>query len=290
MQSGSDLEPRRIPLGGCCATVLSAGALSLDGGAMFGIIPKPLWGKQVAADERNRIRLACNSVLLDFDDGRRMLIEAGHGAKFGDKEIEIYQLDTPGWVEPSLKRLGVDVASISDVVVTHLHFDHAGGLTRWAGPEAAPQQTFPRARVHVQQQELHDARANFGVMKTTYRSENLAPLDEADVWRTVEGEHEISPSVHVLPLPGHTRGHQGVVVRGSERTLCFPGDVLPTAAHLGDAYNMGYDLFPLDNQTSKRQLLTRAAEEDWLLVLGHEVTTPVVTVQVDGRWFGLTGV
>lgn len=278
-----------IDLGGCTATVISGGTLKLDGGAMFGIIPKPLWTRQTPADEQNRIQLACNCVLVEWPgnpSGRRAIIETGHGDKFHEKELGIYAIDPARWLLPSLQQAGVDPASITDVVLSHLHFDHAGGLTQRTA-DGPPQAAFPAARVHVQRRELEDARANFGIMTNTYRAENFAAIDQLDAWRLIEGEADVLPGIRALPTPGHTRAHQSLVVRGSARTLVFSGDVMPTRAHCGAPYNMAYDVLPLDNRESKRALLAAAAERDWLIVLDHEAQTPVVTVAREREWFTL---
>jgi len=278
-------------LGGCRVSLLDGGRLRLDGGAMFGIIPKPLWSRATAADALNRIPLACNCLLVEFEGSdRRFIVETGHGAKYAQKEREIFEIDPSSWLRTSLAARGVDPGSISDVVLTHLHFDHAGGLTWLPDGASAPadaRPTFPAARVHVQRRELDDARANFGIMTATYRPENFAPIDRAEAWSLIDGEAEIAPGLHALPTPGHTRGHQSILLRGRERTAVFVGDVMPTAAHVGAPYNMAYDLFPIENRASKRELLSRAAAEDWLLLLDHEPRTPAVRVVTDKAWFRL---
>ena len=281
---------RQLDLGGVRVTLLDGGALRLDGGAMFGIIPKAMWARVSPPDESNRIALACNCLLVEWDDApqRRLIVETGVGAKYGEKEQRIFALDPRRWLRPALLAHGVAPETITDVVVTHLHFDHAGGLTWMDGAALVP--TFPRARVHVQRLEYADAQQGFGVMTATYRRENLAPLDEAGRWSLVDGEAEIAPGVSVRPLPGHTRGHQGVVIRGAARTVVFAGDLLPTAQHAGLPYNMGYDLYPVDNMETKRGLLAEAAAGEWWLVLDHEPRTPVVRVEEREGVMGLVAV
>ncbi len=273
-------------LGDCRVTLLSGGRLKLDGGAMFGLIPKPLWNRACPADDQNRIQLHCNCLLVEWPDSdRRLIIETGHGPKYAEKEQKIFAIDPTRWLRPCLIQHDIDPASITDVVLSHLHFDHAGGLTWKSDGALVP--TFPNATVHAQQQEYEDAHANFGVMTATYRRENIEPIDAADRWRLLNGDEQIVPNVRSLVTPGHTRGHHCIVVEGSDRTLVFTGDLMPTRHHLGAAYNMAYDLFPLENRESKRRLLTWLAETDGLLAIDHEVETPIVSVRQDGDWFQL---
>lgn len=303
----SGAERAVIDVGGARVRVLSGGGLRLDGGAMFGIIPRPLWTRGTPADEQNRIALGCNCLVVEWDDAtpRRVIVETGHGSKYSTKEQSLYAIDPARWLGAALADAGVAVETITDVIVTHLHFDHAGGLTEPLDGGAAPgdaraiaaRPTFPAAAVHVQRREFDDARANFGIMTMTYREENFAPLDEAGAWRWVDGPAEViaaprpgMASIRVLPAPGHTRGHQAVLIGGRDRTLLFPGDVIPTRAHVGRPYNMGYDLFPLDNRETKGRLLARAAAEEWLIVLDHEPERPVVRAVREGDWFRLEAV
>jgi glyoxylase-like metal-dependent hydrolase (beta-lactamase superfamily II) len=280
-------NPTRYDLGGCTLTLLSGGRLKLDGGAMFGVIPKPLWSRAAPADELNRIQLACNCLLVEWQGqgARRLIVETGHGPKYGPKEQGFFAIDPAVWLRPALLAAQVDPATITDVVVSHLHFDHAGGLTY--EEDGRLRLTFPQARVHVQRQEFEDARSGFGIMHATYREENFKPLDEAGKWNLLDGEVEIVPGVRALPAPGHTRGHQAVAVTGRDRSAVFGGDVLPTAAHLGPPYNMGYDLFPLQNRASKQQVLQWIARRDGLLVMDHEPDAPVTGVKAGKDWFEL---
>ncbi len=276
----------RYELGGCRVTLVSGGSLKLDGGALFGLIPKALWSRGYPSDAENRIRLACNCLLVEWaGSDRRLLIETGHGAKYTPKEQAIFAIDPARWLLPSLQGLGVDPASITDVVVSHLHFDHAGGLTCEQAGCIVP--TFPRARVHVQRKELEDARANFGIMTATYRAENWQPVEQAGAVRVLDGGGQIVPGVEAVPTPGHTRGHHSIAVRGRERMLVFGGDLMPTRQHVGAPYNMAYDLFPLENRASKQNLLSWLADERALLAIDHELETPVVTVRRAGEWFEL---
>ena len=280
-------QPPRFDLGGCTVTLVSGGSLKLDGGAMFGLIPKALWSRAYPVDEQNRILLACNCLLVEWPEQpqRRLIVETGHGPKYEAKEQRIFAIDPARWLLPNLEALGIDPQSITDVVVSHLHFDHAGGLTYERDGQVMP--TFPNATVHVQRREYDDARASFGIMTATYREENYTAIDEAGAWHLLDGDGEIVPGVHSRTTPGHTRGHHSIVIEGQRRSMIFGGDLMPTRHHLGGPYNMAYDLFPIDNRASKRELLAWVAEHDGLLAIDHELETPVVGVRPKGDWFEL---
>lgn len=252
--------------------LLRAGGFMLDGGAMFGIIPKPLWARLVEPDEKNRIPLQQNCVLLERE-GKLALIECGIGDKFPKKLRDIYCQEQRTVVD-ALREVGCDPSDISTVIVTHLHFDHAGGLTRWGADGETPELNFPSAEVVTQKVEWDDALANKSTMHKTYLREHLDPIRERV--RLVEGETEVLPGIRVFPTPGHTWGQQGVAFEASDGgTVCFPGDVMPTANHAGITFNLAYDVEPYTNMDSKRALLSRASQENWRLVLDHEPGVPV---------------
>lgn len=282
------IEPPRYDLGDCVVTLLDGGQLKLDGGAMFGLIPKALWQRVCPADYLNRIPLACNCLLVEWPhvSGRRLIIETGHGPKYGEKEQRIFDIDPEHWLLPTLHAAGIEPASITDVALTHLHFDHAGGLT--FEQNGRLQLSFPNARVHAQRHEVEDAVRNFGVMTATYRRENLQPVSDADAWRLLDGPEDVVPGVRCVPTPGHTRGHHSILIEGRARTLLFGGDLMPTRHHVGAAYNMSYDLFPLDNRESKRRTLEWLTERRALLAIDHETDWPVVEVHRDEEWFRLS--
>ncbi|MHC4991110.1 MAG: MBL fold metallo-hydrolase [Planctomycetota bacterium] len=254
-------------------TLLRAGSLRLDGGGMFGVVPRPIWSRLTEVDEQNRIPLQTNCLLLDGDGGR-ILIETGFGDKWTDRERGFYDLEHRTVVDALAER-SVAVAEIEHIVLSHLHFDHAAALTRLGG-SGEPVSTFPNATIHVQQREWDDARANRSTMTRTYLESHLRPI--ADQVRCVDGEAEILPGVRVMPLPGHTWGQQGICFDDAEGTVCFPGDVMPTANHVGPAFSMGYDMLPYDNMLTKQALLERACAERWRLALDHEPGEAVVRV------------
>lgn len=278
--------------------LLRAGAFRLDGGSMFGVVPKAIWSRLVTPDDANRIPLQTNCLLLtpeDSSDERRVLVETGYGNKWSDKERSIFALEDRT-IADALREADVEPDAITHVIVTHLHFDHAGGLTTLDGGEVVP--TFPNAEVIVQRTEWEDALANKSTMTRTYLRENLAPV--AERVRPVEGEVEAieNGGVYVEPAVGHTWGQQAVRFTGRPAgtkpaetpagTVCFPGDVMPTRNHAGAAFSMGYDMLPWENMRTKSTLLGRAHAQGWTLVLDHEPGDPAVRVVPDeeheGRW------
>jgi glyoxylase-like metal-dependent hydrolase (beta-lactamase superfamily II) len=211
-------------------------------------------------------------------------VETGFGGKWNDKERGFYDLEQRT-IEDALREIEVEPESITHVIVSHLHFDHAAGLTR-TGPGGAPVPTFPHAEVIVQRREWDDALANRSTMTRTYLKSHLKPV--ADRVRVVDGEIAVLPNVTVWPMPGHTWGQQAVRFDDAEGTVVFAGDVMPTRHHVHPAFSMGYDMEPYANMQSKRELLARAAGEGWRLVLDHEPGEAVVRVRADAdhadRW------
>ena len=257
--------------------LLRAGSLRLDGGGMFGVVPKSIWSRLTPPDEENRIHLQTNCLLLD-NGTTRVLIETGFGDKWSDKERHYWELERRTVID-ALAEVGCEAGQIDFVIVTHLHFDHAAALTRSdESGQAVP--TFPNATVVVQQTEWEDALANKSTMTRTYLRSHLDPI--ADRLRPMAGEQEILPGLAVWPMVGHTWGQQAVRFDDGEGIVCFPGDVMPTVHHASPAFNMGYDMLPHQNMLSKQKLLSQAAAEGWRVVLDHEPGRPVVTVASDG--------
>lgn len=268
-RSGPVPDPPTLQLGDLRLTALDGGHLSLDGGAMFGIIPKPLWARSVEVDAENRIPLATTCLLVE-PAGHRVLVETGcgHVSKYSDKERGFFQFGRH-WLLDSLAAAGIEPESIDLVILTHLHFDHAGGGTMPDG-RGGYVPTFPRAKYLVQRGEWEDAVEGHAVMSGTYREENLAPLERAGVLALADGDAEIVPGIRVELFPGHTRWQQGVVFESGGRRAVLPADLMPTSAHVGLRYNMAYDLLPYENMVNKKRLLDRAVEDNWLLLLGQD--------------------
>jgi len=248
-------------------SVVSGGVFKLDGGSMFGIVPKPLWQKICPPDEKNRITNDTNCLLVR-KDGRNILVDTGYGDKMTDRDRSIYGMSGSTILE-SLAARGVSAEDIDLVILSHLHFDHAGGATRM-DEEGRAVPAFPNARYVVQKGEWEDALNDYGTMKTTYRPENYRPLMDQGVLTLLEGDTEIEEGVRVEVTGGHTRYHQLVKVESGDTRAAYAGDILPMTTHLRAPYNMAYDLFPYDTMTAKMGLLRQAADEGWLMVWDHD--------------------
>jgi len=265
--------------------LLGAGLQRLDGGAMFGVVPKPLWERRIVPDELNRIPLAMRCLLIEHDDGP-VLVDTGLGNKEKKKFHEIYGVENAGhagptMLEDALAQAGYTPGEIRWVINTHLHFDHAGGNTHivreeagGSGEEERPKKevrlSFPNATYVVQRRELEFARHANERTAASYLAPNFDPVDAAGRWRLVDGEVELLPGIRLLPTPGHVPYHQSVLVSGGGETLCYLGDLVPTSAHLPLPWIMGYDLEPLVTLETKRALLSRAEAERWALAFEHD--------------------
>jgi glyoxylase-like metal-dependent hydrolase (beta-lactamase superfamily II) len=262
---------QRFTVGDLTCWTLEAGLQRLDGGAMFGVVPKPLWERRIAPDERNRIPLALRCLLVEHPDGL-VLVDSGVGNKEGEKFFEIYGVENAGQptaLEDAIRAAGHDPADVRWVVNTHLHFDHAGGNT-WKGPDGHTAVAFPQATYVVQRRELDFACSPNERTRASYLKHNFAPVAAADRWRFVDGEAVLLPGIRLLPTPGHVPFHQAVLVESAGQAACFLGDLVPTAAHLPAPWIMGYDLEPMVTLATKQVLLRRAADEGWLLIFEHD--------------------
>jgi glyoxylase-like metal-dependent hydrolase (beta-lactamase superfamily II) len=261
-----------LTIGDARLTMLNGGNFRLDGGAMHGVVPKTLWSKLVSCDALNRCEYATRCLLIEAA-GQRVLVETGNGDKFSPKLKDIYGIDHDRAIGDALREVGLSPDDIDFVVMTHLHFDHSGGATRHATSGSGLAPVFRRARHVVQRREWEDATNPHERNRASYLQENLAPLGEAGLLQLVDGEAEIVPGVRVVPTPGHTAGHQSVLIGqwdpGAPKAL-FLGDVVPTAVHVKLPWVMSYDLDPARTVETKRALFTRAVQEDWLLVWGHD--------------------
>ena len=256
-----------MSLGDARLTMINGGDFRLDGGAMHGVVPKTIWSRLISCDEHNRCSYTTNCLLVETEDSR-ILVDTGNGDKFPAKLRDIYGIDHDRSIASELKELGIDPASIDAVVFTHLHFDHCGGATRKTASGHEP--VFANATHYVQRAELEAAKAPHERNRASYLAENFGPLEEAGQLRVLDGNSEIAKGVSVLPTPGHSRGHQSVLIESGDSTALFLGDVIPTSLHVRLPFIMGYDLDVEATLESKRQLLERAEGGDWLLLFGHD--------------------
>ncbi len=265
-----------LTLGPYTVRFLSGGRFRLDGGAMFGVVPKVLWNRVAPADERNRIRMAMNCLLIE-GEGKRILVDAGSGTKNDPKFREIYAIERPEALLEQLASLGVAPEMVDAVALTHLHFDHCGGGTV-RGEDGRVRPTFPKARYYVRRQEWDDAHAANERNRASYFGENYDPLRESGQLTLHEKDQELLPGVSMRLLPGHTLGHQGVFFDLPDGRALYTVDLIPTAAHLPLPYIMGYDLYPMTTLETKRAILRQATEENWLFLFEHDPEVHAVRV------------
>lgn len=259
--------PNTIRFGDIDIVTVSDGFFYLDGGAMFGVVPRMLWEKKAPPDERNRIRMAMRCILLRGP--RTMLIDAGAGDKMTAKQADIYRFEREYNLQHSLDAAGVSPDAIDIVLATHLHFDHAGGFTETRA-DGSVRPRFARAQYVVRRGEFEDAMHPNERTRGSYFVENYKPLADHNVLQLVDQDVTIMPGVRVRRTGGHTMHHQIVLIESAGKTAAFAADLLPTAAHLPEVWVMGYDLFPLDTLNFKRAFLREAIEREYLILFEHD--------------------
>ncbi|HEU4989912.1 MAG: MBL fold metallo-hydrolase [Gemmatimonadota bacterium] len=269
---------------------IQAGGQKLDGGAMFGVVPKPLWERRIPSDEKNRIQMGMRCLLVEHPRGP-ILIDNGCGNKETDKFLGIYGIENAGaggrtWLEDGLRQIGVAPEDVALMIDTHLHFDHAGGNT-YRDAEGQVRLTFPRARYVVQRAEYLWATNVNERTAASYFTHNFEPVMESGRLELVEGEVEIVPGVTVMPTPGHTPGHQSVRLDSGGETALFMADLVPTAAHLPLPWIMGYDVEPMVTLETKRRILRAASEQQWLVIFEHDADHAWGRVMHDGKAYAL---
>jgi len=259
------------------------GSFGLDGGAMFGVVPRPLWETVAPPDDRNRILLGMRPLLVEADWGR-MIIDCGAGDKMKAKQRDIYALDGRHHLDEALVQAGVTADGIDIVLATHLHFDHFGGATTRRGNEIVPR--FTRARHVIRAAEWHDATHPHERNRASYLQEDFVPLKGAGVVDFFDDDQVIRPGVRVVRTGGHTGQHQIVFIESGGKTAVFTADLIPTTAHIRDPWIMGYDLFPMETLAFKRTFIRDAIDREYLIFFEHD---PVVAAgyirEKDGRRF-----
>jgi glyoxylase-like metal-dependent hydrolase (beta-lactamase superfamily II) len=255
---------------------VTAGRFRLDGGAMFGVVPKVLWSRSNPADEANRVEMVSRS-LLAAGEGRLVLVNTGMGQNWPSKERSIYAVDERVRLERSLAELGYGLEEVTHVIQTHLHFDHAGGLTAAEGGSRRP--LFPRAEYIVQRKQWQWAQAPSERDRASFRPDGWECLERSGQLRLLEGEEEILPGMFLHLVHGHTPHQQLLRVTDGRTSLLFCSDLVPLVSQVKVPWIMAYDLNPLTTLEEKRRWLGQAAAEGWLLFLEHDPTVPACRVR-----------
>lgn len=268
------------------AQLVDAGRFRLDGGAMFGVVPRVLWERKKPADEKNRIQMATMLLLLK-GEGRVILIDTGLGDKMEQKLRDIYAVDfSEHNLMQSLQRHHVAPEDITDVIITHLHFDHAGGATtQTPGGEVKP--TFPNAKYYVQKEQFAWALKPSEKDRASFFQENYIPLQEHNQLILLEGNQELFPGIEVIPLEGHTVAQQAVLIHGEETSLFYAADLIPLSSHVSIPWVMAYDLYPLTTIEEKKRYLKLAVDQNWMVFFEHDPEIYCATVQETPKGFAL---
>lgn len=260
---------------------IHGGNFYLDGGAMFGVVPRPLWEKKSPPDSRNRIRMAANSLLVRAAN-KNILIETGNGTKWPAKLRDIYAIQEGDPLIDNLAAAGVRPDQIDLVINTHLHFDHAGGNTKILDGKSVV--TFPNARYIVQAAELAHAANPTERDRASYFEENFLPVQQSGQWRAISGDTEILPGISTISIPGHNANIQAIKVTGGGKNIFFVADLIPTRHHIPLPWIMAYDLYPLQTLETKRKWIQTIVREGWMVVFGHDPDIPAATLhERDGR-------
>jgi glyoxylase-like metal-dependent hydrolase (beta-lactamase superfamily II) len=254
----------------------------LDGGAMFGVVPRTIWEKTNPPDEKNRVRMTTR-VMVIRGEGRLAVVDTGIGDKEGAKFREIYAVEATGGVVAALAARGIDASDVTDVIPTHLHFDHGGGGTRRDGDRVVP--AFPRATYHIQRANLAQARHPNDRDRASFFPENFEPLVAAGVLREHEPDAEILPGVFARVINGHTPGHQMIEVDAGATSAVFIGEISPFTSHLPVPYVMGYDLLPVVTMEEKKRWLPQWAERGAVLVFDHDPDTAAARIALGPRGY-----
>lgn len=260
--------------------VLHDGFFRLDGGAMFGVVPKTIWDRLEPADDRNRILLGSNPTLVRTGE-HTVLIDTGVGDKYDPRGLEHYEIELPRGLMAEFMRLEVDPNSVDFVINTHLHFDHVGGNT-YRDSEGVIRPAFPNARYVIQKTEYEDAMAVGPRTKASYNPDDIVPLQESGQIQLIDGDAEVVPGIRVRVTGGHTRSHSIVEIESESEKAVFLADLIPTSSHIKVPYVMGYDLYPADTADFKEEFLKEAAEGNYLLIFEHSPRSKAGRVFLEG--------
>lgn len=268
---------------------IETGDFKLDGGAMFGVVPKTLWSRGIPADEKNRIQMTMRCLLIKSKATKKLyLIDNGLGTKFTDKLMSIYQVDfSTHSMEKSFKEHGFSFKDVTDVIFTHLHFDHCGG-TSYIDENGDSQFTFPNATYHVTKSHWETATNPNAREKASFLPENINPLKNTDKLNLVDDGHQFEDGLSTIVVNGHTLGQQLPLIEGDGKKLCFVADLLATHVHVPLAWVMGYDMYPAETLLEKEAFLKRSVKEDFHLYLEHDFYKEVIKLGYEDGKYSVT--
>lgn len=259
---------------------IETGRFGLDGGAMFGVVPKTLWSRYFDVDDKNRIPMAMRCLLIESENtGKLYLVDNGSGTKFNEKFESIYRIDHDhSDLLSSLEYHGFEPEDITDIIFSHLHFDHCGGTTYY-DEEGNLRHTFPNATYHVTKKQLETAIDPNPREKASFLSENIEPIADWDKLNLVDEHHTYEEGLEALPVNGHTLGQQLPKITADEKTLVYMADLIPTHVHLPLPWVMGYDMYPVTTLEEKERYLDQAVSEGWYLFLEHDANEEMITAK-----------
>lgn len=258
---------------------IETGDIKLDGGAMFGVVPKTLWSRGIPADEKNRISMTMRCLLIKSNQtGKIYLIDNGVGNKFNEKMMGIYQIDfMHRELARSLEAQGFGFEDITDIIFTHLHFDHCGGTTFYNDQDELDF-TFPNATYHINKRHWETATNPNAREKASFLKENIEPLKKSNNIHLVDDKVEYEPGLSTIVVNGHTLGQQLPKIEGDGKTIIFVADLLPTHVHLPLPWVMGYDMRPIETLAEKERFLKQAVSNNWYLFLQHDLDEEIIQV------------
>jgi glyoxylase-like metal-dependent hydrolase (beta-lactamase superfamily II) len=267
---------------------VEAGRIKLDGGAMFGVVPKTLWSKKIPADDKNRILMGMRCLLIKSKETDKIyLVDNGSGDKFNEKMAAIYGLDYEhSDLISSLKKCGVEPSDITDMVFTHLHFDHCGGTTTF-DESGEIKEVFPNATYHVNRRHWKTAIQPNAREKASFFSENINPIKNSGKLNQLEDNHEFENGFNTLTMDGHTTGQLLPVFTNNGSKIIYAADLIPTFAHISLPWVMGYDMKPLQTLAEKDAFLNQVVQNGWYLFLEHDAEHEIVTVLKENGKFML---
>lgn len=264
---------------------IQSGTLMLDGGAMYGVVPKPLWERNSPADEKNRIKLTTRHLLLISND-KKILIDTGSGKNWNEKFEKIYSVDNSVHdMFPALEKFGIKREDITDVILTHLHFDHIGGAVLFENDKIIP--AFPNAKYHVQKRQFEWGLNPSDRDKASYFKDRFVPLAEEGILNLIDGETNFDDDIELLIVEGHTFSQQLVKVSDSSNTLLYCADLIPLSSHINLPFIMGYDLQPLVTLEEKKKIVPKAVEENWTLFFEHDPDIAAATIKTTEKGFAI---